>query len=39
MQGTAFAEVGSTGTCTKEIEEALLDGRTDLAVPNLKDLL
>ena len=38
MQNVAFAKVGSKGMFIKEIEEALLDGRIDLAVHSLKDL-
>jgi hydroxymethylbilane synthase len=38
MQNVSFAQVGSKGMFTKEIEEALLEGRIDLAVHSLKDL-
>ena len=38
LQEVTFAEVGSKGMFTKEIEEALADGRVDLAVHSLKDL-
>src|ERR1039458_4146668 len=38
LQGVAFAQVGSKGMFTKEIEEALAEGRVDLAVHSLKDL-
>ncbi|RRA49444.1 hydroxymethylbilane synthase [Acidipila sp. EB88] len=38
LQGVAFNKVGTKGMFTKEIEEALADGRVDLAVHSLKDL-
>jgi hydroxymethylbilane synthase len=38
MQSVAFAQVGSKGIFTKEIEEALVAGQIDLAVHSLKDL-
>ncbi|HVU45046.1 MAG TPA: hydroxymethylbilane synthase [Terracidiphilus sp.] len=38
LQEVTFAEVGSKGMFTKEIEEALAEGRIDLAVHSLKDL-
>src|SRR6516164_9747413 len=34
----ALAQVGTKGMFTKEIEEALAEGRVDLAVHSLKDL-
>ena len=38
LQEVTFAQVGSKGMFTKEIEDALADGRVDLAVHSLKDL-
>jgi hydroxymethylbilane synthase len=38
LQEVAFAQVGSKGMFTKEIEEALAAGSIDLAVHSLKDL-
>ena len=38
LQEVTFAQVGSRGMFTKEIEEALAAGRVDLAVHSLKDL-
>jgi hydroxymethylbilane synthase len=38
LQEATFAQVGSKGMFTKEIEEALAEGRIDLAVHSLKDL-
>ncbi len=38
ISAAALPEVGGKGLFTKEIEEALLDGRADVAVHSLKDL-
>jgi len=38
FQSGPLKEVGNKGLFTKEIEEALLDGRVDLAVHSLKDV-
>ena len=38
MQEITFAQVGTKGMFTKELEEALIEGRIDLAVHSLKDL-
>ncbi|HEY0760418.1 MAG TPA: hydroxymethylbilane synthase [Acidisarcina sp.] len=38
MQDVTFAQVGTKGMFTREIEEALAEGRVDLAVHSLKDL-
>src|SRR3974377_2202103 len=38
LQEGPLAEFGGKGLFTKEIEEALLDGRIDLAVPSSKDM-
>jgi hydroxymethylbilane synthase len=38
LQTVPFARVGSKGMFTREIEEALAEGRVDLAVHSLKDL-
>jgi hydroxymethylbilane synthase len=38
IQDVALAKVGTKGMFTKEIEEALADGRVDLAVHSLKDV-
>jgi hydroxymethylbilane synthase len=38
LQEVTFSQVGSKGMFTKEIEDALAEGRVDLAVHSLKDL-
>jgi hypothetical protein len=38
IQGRRLADIGGKGLFSKEIHEALLDGRIDLAVHSLKDL-
>jgi hydroxymethylbilane synthase len=38
ITGVPLSQVGTKGLFTKEIEEALLEGRADLAVHSLKDL-
>jgi hydroxymethylbilane synthase len=38
ITGVALAKVGTKGMFTKEIEDALAEGRVDLAVHSLKDL-
>jgi len=38
IQDAPLARIGGKGLFTKELEEALLDGRIDLAVHSLKDL-
>ncbi len=38
LQSGTLADVGGKGLFTKEIEEALLDGRADIAVHSMKDV-
>ncbi len=38
IQDRALSEIGGKGLFTKEIEEAMLDGRIDIAVHSMKDM-
>ena len=38
MQNTTLSEIGGKGLFVKELEEALLDGRADIAVHSMKDV-
>jgi hydroxymethylbilane synthase len=38
LQTASLAQIGGKGVFTKELEDALLDGRVDIAVHSLKDL-
>ena len=38
VQDRTLSEIGGKGLFTKEIEEALFDGRVDLAVHSMKDM-
>src|SRR5579872_6765848 len=38
VQDRSLAEIGGKGLFTKEIDEALLDGRVDIAVHSVKDV-
>ncbi|MDP6175277.1 MAG: hydroxymethylbilane synthase, partial [Rhodospirillales bacterium] len=38
MQSGPLADVGGKGLFTKEIEEALMEGRADIAVHSMKDV-
>src|SRR6185295_19426269 len=38
VQQAPLSQIGGKGVFTKELEDALLDGRVDLAVHSLKDL-